>query len=152
MEPILKNKALIATVLIILILVIIRSAGSYHFKNDARKWAETSMNQSNTITEEKAGNLSGQKLIIFLVTDQGEISKVSSDTLYITADSVLSNKYLKTIIKHSGPVMITSAETAVSARIWMVLSQMGRRNLYILTNNTDNEILKYKFRPDTLLP
>jgi 3-mercaptopyruvate sulfurtransferase SseA len=68
----------------------------------------------------------------------------------IPADSILSKKYLNTIRKHNGPVILFSSEMAVSARIWMLLSQMGCKNIYILTNNTDNEVFKSKFRPDTV--
>ena len=79
------------------------------------------------------------------------LNEITSDALFIAADSILSKNNLSIIRKHDGPVLLVSSETAVSARIWMVLSQMGYKNIYILTNDADSEVLKYKFRPDTLV-
>ncbi len=79
------------------------------------------------------------------------VSEITGDVQNITADSILSKKYVNTILKHDGPVLLSSSEPGLSARIWMILSQMGCTNIYILTKNTDNEVFKYKFRPDTLM-
>jgi hypothetical protein len=32
----------------------------------------------------------------------------------------------------------------------MVFGQLGYRNVYIITGNSEDEVLKYKFRPDTI--
>lgn len=150
MEIIKKYKEVITVVLIVLILVLIRSLGVNHFKNDAKRWAEPTIKQSNTITIEHYGTLPGKKLVINLDKDVSGISQITMDGQNIPADSILSKKYFKIIRKHDGPILLFSSETSVSARIWMVLSQMGFDNIYILNNNTDNEVFKYKFRPDTL--
>jgi len=150
MELIKKYRIVIAVVLPILILVLIRSLGVNHFKNDSKRWAEPSVKQLNTINSEQVGTLSGKKLIINLDKDTSGIREITADALNIPADSVLSKKYFKIIKNHNGPVLLFSSETSVSARIWMILSQMGFNNTYILTKNKDNEVFKYKFRPDTL--
>ena len=149
MDLIKKYKVVITIVLIILILVCMRSLDVNHFKNDAKRWAEPSVTRSNTINIEKSGRLSGKKLFINLDKDDSGIREITNDAQNIPADSVLSKKYFKIIREHDGTVLLFSSETAVSARIWMVLSQMGCMNIYILTNNEDNEVFKYKFRPDT---
>ena len=151
MNVINKYKVVLAIVLPILILVIIRSFGSNHFKSDAKKWAEPSVKQSNIITVEQINNLSAEKLIINLGEAGSGLKEITSDVLFIAADSILCKNNLSIIRKHDGPVLLVSSETAVSARIWMILSQMGYKNIYILTNYADNEALKYKFRPDTLV-
>jgi hypothetical protein len=151
MELIKKNKVVIAIFLILLVLILIRSSGLNHFKNDARKWAEPSLKQSNRIILDRAGSLTGKNLIINLDKDVSGIRELTSDAQNIPADSVLSKKHVTTIMKHDGPVLLFSSEPGLSARIWMILSQMGCRNIYILTNNADNEVFKYKFQPDTLL-
>ena len=151
MELIKKNKIVIAIVLIVLVLVFIRSTGIYHFKNDAKRLAGPSLEQSNTITREQASRLTGKNLIINMDKDFKPVSEITGDVQNITADSILSKKYVNTILKHDGPVLLSSSESGLSARIWMILSQMGCTNIYILTKNTDNEVFKYKFRPDTLM-
>jgi hypothetical protein len=146
-----KYKVVIAVVLPILILVLIRQFGGNHFQTDAKRWSEPSIMRSNIITEEKIGTLSGEKLIINLGEGNREIKDMGMELLNIPADSVLSKNILHTIGKHDGPLLLYSSETAVSARIWMVLSQMGYKNIFILTNEADNEISKNKFRPDTIV-
>jgi len=146
-----KYKVVIAVVLLILILVLIRQFGGNHFQTDAKRWSEPSIMRLNIITEEKIGTLSGEKLIINLGEGNRGIKDMGMELLNIPADSVLRKNILHTIGKHDGPLLLYSSETAVSARIWMVLSQMGYKNIFILTNEADNEISKNKFRPDTIV-
>jgi hypothetical protein len=151
MELIKNNKAVIVIVLVLMVLIFIRSSGLNHFKNDIKKWAEPSVLQSNTITIDKALSFTGKALIINLDKDANHDIDLTGHVQNIQADSVLRKEYVTTIIKHDGPVLLYSSDPGLSARIWMLLSQMGRNNIFILTNNADNEVLKYKFRPDTLL-
>ena len=151
MELIKTNKAVIAIVLIVLVLVVIRSMGANHFRNDAKKWAEPSGKQSNIISIEQAAKLSGRNLIINLDKDASPLMNITGELENIPADSILSKNHIKLIMKYEGPVLLFSSDPGLSARIWMILSQMGCKRLYILTRQTDNEFLKYKFRPDTLM-
>ena len=66
MELFKNYKVVISVVLIVLVLVVIRSAGVNHFKSDAKKWAEPSFRQSNTLTMEQARLLKGKILAINL--------------------------------------------------------------------------------------
>jgi hypothetical protein len=138
MELLSRYKIVIAVVLPILILVLIRTLGPDQFKSDAKSLAEPSVMRSNIIMADKIDALAGEKLIINL-----------SDALIIPADSILLRNNLNNVRRHNGPVLLFSTDIAVSARVWMVLSQMGYKNIYILCNDADNEIFKSKFRPDT---
>jgi hypothetical protein len=151
MELIRKFRLVIAIVLPILILVLIRSFGVSHFKNDARKWAEPPINKSNIVKIEQVGSLKGEILMICLDKEADSIRKLSGELRNIPPDSILNKNHSSQIMKHDGPVLLYSSDPGLSARIWMLLSQMGRRNIYILTDSTDNEVLKYKFRPDSLM-
>jgi hypothetical protein len=151
MEIMNRYKVIIAVVLPVLILVLIRSFGTGHFKNDFKKWAEPSMTRTNIITPEQASSLTGNKLLIYLDKKAIGSTGLAQESQNIPPDSILTKKYFNIIRKHSGPVLLYSTGNDVSGRIWMVLSQMGFKNIYILTNNTDNEVFKNKFRPDTLI-
>jgi hypothetical protein len=151
MDVIKKYKVVIVIVLPILILILIHSIGSYHFKSDAKKWAEPSVMRSNIITSDMTTKLPGDKIIFNLDGSGKETNKVLGVSINIPSDSILSKKYISIIRNHTGSVLLFSTNTTVSARVWMILSQMGYRNIYILTDNADNEVLKYKFRPDTLV-
>lgn len=151
MDLINKYKAVIAIILIVLILIIIRFLSPGHFKPDAKKWAEPSVKLSNIITVKDIETLQGEILIINMDETESEIGNTSGDVHNIKPDSLLSKKNLNTIKNYKGPVLLFSSETAVSVRIWMLLSQLGYSNIFILTSDRDNEALKYKFRPDTII-
>ena len=144
-----KNKVLIAIVLTVLILVLIRSLDSNHFKNDAKKWAEPSVLHSNIITIEKAGSISGTKLIIDLGNEKSGINLSLGNEIEILPDAVLQSENIKKIKKNNGPVLLYSADPAISSRIWMVLSQLGCKNIFILIKDADNEVIKYKLPKDS---
>jgi hypothetical protein len=151
MELIKKNKVVIVTFIILLVLIIIRSSGLNHFRNDAKKWAELSVKKSNRITLKQAESLAGKRLVINLDKGGSHLRELTGEIQNIPADSVLSKNHIAYIMKHNGPVLLYSFEPGLSARIWMIISQMGCRNIYILTDSLDNEVLKYKFRPDTIM-
>jgi hypothetical protein len=144
-----KNKVLVAIVLTVLILVLIRSLGTDHFKSDAKKWAEPSVLHSNIITPEAAGSLSGTKLIIDLEKEKSGTNLSSGNEIEILPDAILQSENLKKIKKNNGPVLLYSSDPSVSSRIWMILSQLGYKNLFILTKDADNEVLKYKLPIDS---
>jgi len=145
----LKNFGLILLIIIpLLILVIARSTGHNHFRNDSKKWASASFEKKNTVNLEKLSKLDINSLLVCLNTaslpQELPVRKQS-----IPADSVISKKYLKKIMSNNGPVILYSTDPGLSARLWMILSQLGRRDLYILAKDSDEEVMKYKFRPDS---
>ena len=54
------------------------------------------------------------------------------------------------IRRNKGPVILFSEDPSISSGTWMVLSQVGIRNLYILSDTIDDETIIHEFRPDTL--
>jgi hypothetical protein len=145
-----KNREVIVIVLILLLLILFRETGKNHFKSDAKKWAESSINKSDIIITEKLGLSDGKNLLINLDKDTSRLKKNNSELLNISPDSILSKKYINSIMKHDGPVLLFSTNPGVSARVWMLLSQMGRKKLYILSDKADDEVPKYKFKPDSV--
>lgn len=151
MDFIKENKIIFAVILPILILILIRTFNPNHFKSDARKWAEPSVVKSNTVSVESAGNLKGEILLINLIEERLVDLGMKTELLDLTPESILNKKNFKVIRDHEGPVLLYSLQKSVSARIWMILSQMGCTNIYILSSDIDDEVLKYKFRPDSLI-
>jgi anti-anti-sigma regulatory factor len=151
MEIIKKYGVVITVVLILLVLVFIRSFGINHFQNDAEKLAEPSISGSNIITPDQVVSLKGEKLVINLDKEITEECKVNAVVLNMSVDSILLKNNIRTIKRHAGPLLLCSSDPALAARIWMILSQMGISDIFILTSDNDNEEFKNKFRPDTLI-
>ena len=146
-----RYRIIIAIVLPVLILLAIRTCRTGSFKYDAKKWAESSFDGSNIIRGTDIGKLSGDKLIVCLDDSYNKMNDRSTAEVHIPPDSVLNRKYITKIRDHKGAVLISSSDPALSARIWMVISQTGCRNLYILSGSNDNEVFKNEFRPETLV-
>jgi hypothetical protein len=149
MELIRKYGVLVIIVLSAVVLVLIRQFGSNHFRVNAKKWAEPSVAQSNIIASDKYQSLPGDKLVINLDKENFKNTGNKLNVLNVPADSILAKKYIRLIRKHKGTVLLFSSEPDISSRVWMVLSQMGIKQLYIITSKKDDELIKYKFRPDS---
>ena len=143
MELIKRYKWIIITILPLLILVLIQSTGVYKFRSDAKKWAEPSLNGSNIISKAQIGKIAGDALIVNLDEDKRGSSIQGLQTITIPEDSILGKSYLKTLRANKGPVILYSADATKQARVWMLLSQLGNKNIYILTDTLNQEVLQY---------
>ena len=139
-----------AVLFIVLVAVLFRTFNPGSFKYDARKLAEPSVMRSNIITEDQVSELKSKKLINDIGTSGNVNEKFRDFIIKISPDSILEKNNLKIIRKQKGPIILAASENSVSARIWMLLSQMGLKNIFILSAESDPEELKSKFRPDTL--
>jgi hypothetical protein len=150
MELIKKYGYIVLTVAVIIVLVILRSTGNGHFRYDAKKWAEPSFSGSNIVTESGISNLKGEKLFILLGDKQKLPDGISGKAIQIPPDSIMSGKYISVLRGTRSSVVLISDDYSVSAKIWMILSQAGLRNIYLYSGDPDHEVLKKGFRSDTL--
>ncbi len=118
--------------LLVVILVLIRTFSQKNFRYDAVKWAEPSAIGSNILTKDQIATLSGEILLINLGNDAAIDEQFQGNTMNINPDSILEKTNLMRIRKNKGPVILYSGDNSVSARVWMVLSEMGMKNIYIL--------------------
>lgn len=145
-----KYKAIIAISGVIIILVCIRSFNIDHFKNNAKSLAGPSFNHSIIISEKQIGIIGKNILFVNLNKVDLPTKDFHNEVITVKPDSILNRENLRKIIKHKGSVLLISSDPSVASRIWMILSQMGRHDIFILTDNPDNEVSKNKFQPDTL--
>ncbi len=148
---ILKQYWIVLTIFLVVVSAILFRTFSHHnFKYNSGRWAEASVLRSNLITETQLTDLKGEKLIISLEESGTSAKSSSGNSIEISPDSILYAKNLEIIRSRKGPVILKSSEIGISARVWMLLSQMGIRNIYILTSDPSPEVQKVKFRPDTI--
>ena len=144
-----KNYIILAVVVPLLVLVLTKSLTRYHFRHDAAKWTNRSINKTNILTAKHLDESDGKALIIEL-DDIAEATGIKGEVVHIPADRLLDKDNQKKLRAASGNIVLVSGDPALSARMWMMLSQLGYKKLFILGDSTDNEALKYKFQPDTL--
>lgn len=121
--------------LLAVILVLSRTFSQKNFRYDAVKWAEPSAIGSNILTEDQIATLSGEILLISLGNEASIDRQFQVNTMNINPESILEKTNLMRIRKNNGPVILYSGDNSVSARVWMVLSEMGMKNIYILKKN-----------------
>ena len=129
----------LAIILPIMVLILFTSIGPYHFKSDVKKQVETSFLHSNVISFDQINGIQGNKLIINLNRESSLPVGTKNTAIDIPADSVLNKSILKNIISHKGPVLLYADDLALTSRMWMILSQLGCSNIFILTKDPDNE-------------
>ncbi|HEX2976560.1 MAG TPA: hypothetical protein VHO68_11550 [Bacteroidales bacterium] len=138
----------IAILLVAAVLVLARALNNNHFRPDAARKAEQSIDGSNIIAADKIAEIGVERLIINL-SKAADPGITAEKMVKIAPEYVLDKQNLKLFRKKSCSVLLWSDEPSVAARVWMLLSQMGYRNVFILQTGQDNEVLKMKFRPDT---
>lgn len=143
-----RYRYILAGVVTISILVILRSQGTGRFRYDAGQWAEPSYSAANIITHDEINSLAGEKLIINLDSAAYGRNAQEGRHINIPAASILTRQARNTIKAHDGVVLLWSANNSTSARAWMLLSQSGFLNLYIIDSGTGTGSLNEKIRND----
>ena len=133
-------------VLIIAALVLFRSMDQSHFRNDLSKWAEPTLSKRNFVTEANLVNI--EKPLFVQLDNTGENPGVKGNVVIVLPEDILKKENIEKIRDYKGPVILVSQKPDVSAKVWMILSQMGIENLYLLAD-LKNEEFRYEFRPDT---
>jgi hypothetical protein len=149
MELIKKFRVVLVIIILLTILIVLRLMSRNHFRYDAVFLSEPSVTESNLTTAPGLDSLNGSKLLLTL--SEAKELPVFKDTKVLSLDpaSLLSGPVLTDIRRHSGPILLYSDSISISARVWMILAQLGYRDIYILTEQKNPEIFIKKFRADS---
>jgi hypothetical protein len=119
-------------VLPFVVLVLIRAYAPGSFKPDAAKQAEASLTGANVLDPHQVAALVSKPLIVKLITEDAARLTGSPDTLVVKAALLLEKENLNVIHRHHGPVILVSDDLSVSAKAWMILSQIGYHDIFVL--------------------
>ena len=135
--------------IILLVLVLVRSFNPNLFKQDQGKAVEAALNNSNTITLAQLKALNTQYVVINLGTGGKFDSIKIKNSINIPVENLL-DKANQTIFKESkNEIILYSSDVSTTAKVWVILNQLGYKKLLILTPDEQPEVFKYKFQPDT---
>ncbi len=131
----LKQNWLILIIMIVVVtMVLIRSFSSDSFRYDAVRWAASSADGSNLISADRVAEGGDQILMISLGSIDEVPAQFRERAVSIAPGELLAKDNLKMIRRNKGLVILFSGDISVSARVWMVLSEMGIENLYIFSD------------------
>jgi len=132
MKTVKKYKYILAAVALFAVLVVVRAFNPGIFRYDAVKWAEPSVKGENIISKDKLPAIRGEVLFVILETDCQVPDLPGSGIMTADPHDLGSGDYIRKIRKNNGPVVLCSRDMSLSARVWMILSETGIRDLYIL--------------------
>jgi len=144
-----KYYIVVILVLPLLILVSISTFRTGRFRHDAARWASPSVDQTNLITLEQLNSFSPPLLVVRLDESPVDLNDAIDESI-IPAERILEKQNQRRLRAFKGSIVLVAGDPALSARVWMLLKQMGYEDLYMLSDTVNNEELKYKFQPDTL--
>jgi hypothetical protein len=119
--------------LVIVALVLLRSFNRTGFRYDAARWAEASVDGSNLLTMDQMSALKGEIMLLNLGSEAELPDELKGKAVSVSPEAITGKERLKQIRSHRGPVILYSANGSVAARVWMVLSEMGMKNVFILS-------------------
>lgn len=132
MKTLKQYKYIVAAAVLLAALAAIRTFNPGIFRYDAVRWAEPSVRGDYLITLDKLPAIGGEVLFVVL-DDSCQIPDLPGSAI-LRADTheLATGDYIRKIRKSNGPVVFCSGDMSVSARVWIVLSETGIRDLYIL--------------------
>jgi len=91
----------------------------------------------------------GLQLNDYLVVELGENpggEKIQSSIK--VAFERLTDKNFRKQLETAGKKILLTGDEMQTAKAWVILNQLGIKNVFVLTNDENPEVLKYKFQPD----
>ena len=149
MDQIKSFRIVILVVGILLILVIVRNSDRNVFKEKAKTAVDAARNSSNLIALNQLKKLTSPYLIIDIGSEKRADSLQFQHAAKIAFNQLLDKANRKVLDEASGELILYADDDATASRAWVILNQLGYKNLRILVLEENPEALKYKFQPDT---
>ncbi len=129
-----RNWLILIIMVLVAAMVLVRSVRQNSFRYDAVRWAAASADGSNLISPDQIA-LAGEQVLLISLGNTSEVpAQFKEQAVMISPGSILERENMKLIRKNRGPVILSSDDPSVSARVWMVLSEMGIKNLFVLSD------------------
>lgn len=144
MKKLKELSVVIAALAVVTLLVFLRSARHNGFPGNAQEAVE------NIASSQVYIDTTGLKTAGFLVVDVSEKGGTGfENSVSVPFEKLADQSFLKQLKEPGKKILLVSSDASQAARAWVILNQLGVKNLYILADSEDPEILKYKFQPDT---
>lgn len=146
----LKNlKFIILIIGILLVLVVLRVSDQNLFKKDVKTAIEAARNNSNMISADQLRQQKNPWMVVNIGNSDIPDSIQVEHSMKIPFENLLDQTNRKILKGVDGDLILYSADVATAAKAWVILNQLGYKNVFILNAEENPEELKYKFQPDT---
>jgi len=138
-------KIVLLLLAVALVLVIVKSNGKNRFKQDVQMAIETAISGNFSVPVNELKGNENQYLIVEL-NDSGETR--FDNSLQIPFEKLLDESILKRLKKNENKILLVSEDILKAEKAWIILNQLGIENVFVLSNEKNAEVFKYKFHPD----
>jgi hypothetical protein len=139
-------KIVLVVLAVVFVLVVVKLSYKNGFKQDAANAVDAVVNNNFMIPVNELENTENQ----FFVVDLNESgSSQFKNSLKIPFEELLDESTLQKLKNTENKILLVSADISMSAKVWVILNQLDFKNVFILSNEENPEVLKYKFQPDT---
>jgi len=149
MDQIKNLKFVILIIGFLIVLVIVRSLDSNVFRKDVKTAVDGTKNNSNQIFIDQFHQLNSSDLVLNLGNDDLPDSLQAEYTIRIPFENMLDKINRKKLEDVKGNLILYSADAATASKAWVILNQLGFKNVFILNTDANQDEFKYKFQPDT---
>lgn len=137
-------KIVLFILLVVLVLVIVKTTGKNRFKQDAKNVIETVISNNNSVSLNDFKSSENQ----FLVVDLNESgSSQFENSMKVPFENLLEESVLQKLKETQGKILLASDDNSQTSKAFVILNQMGFKNVFVLSNDDNPEILKYEFQP-----
>ncbi len=144
-----KLKIVFLVIVVLLILVIIRSSDQNIFKQEVKTAIEAGQSNSNSITPDQLEKRTNPYMVIDLGSEVSPDSSQFQHSIQIPFENLLDKANRKILDETEGDLILFSDDVATASKAWIILNQLGYKNVIILAPKENPEELKHKFQPDT---
>jgi hypothetical protein len=127
-------------------LLIINTVGKNAFKHDAKSTI-VAVNSNNFMIS--ANDLEKNKSEYLIVEMDESGSQRFENSLKISFEKLLDELNLQKLKLTESNILLVSADNSTSVKAWVILNQLNFENVFVLCEDENPEVLKYKFQPDT---
>jgi len=133
------------------VLVISRIFNPNLFKRETQAAIENALNTGFVISEDQLKTKNNP----YLLVDLNHTTVVSQDnpenSVHIPFEKLLDKTSQDILKNNNGEIVLVATDNTTSSKAWVILNQLGYKNVIILEKKQNQEVLKYKFQPDTII-
>jgi biopolymer transport protein ExbD len=148
MEKLKGLKIVLLILIMFLVLVIVRTTGKNRFKQDAQNAIEAVENKNFSVLLKDFKGAESQYLIVEL-NESGSVQFEKS--IKIEFERLLDKSTLQKLKETDNKILLVSDDNSVAVKAWVILNQLDFKNVFVLLDEENQEVLKYEFQTDTIV-
>lgn len=147
MEKLKNLKWIILIVLLIAALVIVRMTNSSGFKGDAREVVATISAGDFLISANKYNQNKEEYQVVTLTQPESLDTVQFKNAIKISFERLLEESVIQKLKETQIKILLVSVNNSQTSKAFVILNQMGFKNVFVLSNEENPEVLKYQFQP-----